>query len=85
LLLDLIGLEVFTWPQWYAWVTLGFLFLILEAFITSNYLKWAAFSAIVTGILIGLGLINKIEYQLTSIFIIYLIVLILYKVFYEQK
>ena len=83
--MDIIGLEIFTWPNWYAWVTFGFLFLILEVLIKSNFLRWSALSAIITGFLVGLGAISEIEYQLTSVFILYFVLYLLYKLIWYKK
>ena len=82
--MDLIGLELITWPNWYTWVTLGFISLIINSLLPSKFFLGGGVSAFNTGILTGLGLLTTNFYQSVSFIVGGIMLYFLFKIFWSR-
>ncbi|MAI57744.1 MAG: hypothetical protein CML56_01960 [Rhodobacteraceae bacterium] len=56
--MNLIELQMFTWPTWYTWVTIGFIGLIIFSVAPIRIFLTIGLVSILTGVLISLKILN---------------------------
>ena len=57
--MNLIELQMFTWPTWYTWVTIGFIGLIIFSVAPIRIFLTIGLVSILTGVLISLKILNN--------------------------
>ena len=80
--MNLSELQIFTWPTWYAWITFGFVAIIIFSVTGLRVLLSMGLASIVTGTIISLKILNDNYIYLLFFF---LVLVIFHYIFFAMK
>jgi len=80
--MNLIELQIVTWPTWYAWITFGFVAIIIFSVTALRVLLSIGLASIFTGTIISLKILNNNYIYLLFFF---LVLVIFHYIFFAMK